>query len=104
VLYASFGAILAAGRLAFRRNLLAHLLQGVQLPEPVWARLTWAWIGFFAAMAAANWYVAFHFTTDAWVTFKVWGGIGLLLVFALLQGLWLARHMPDEPARQETPR
>ena len=104
VLYAMFGAILAVGRLAFGRNLLAHLLQGIVLPDPVWARLSWAWSCFFAAMAFANWYVAFHFTTDTWVNFKVWGGIGLFLAFALLQGLWLSRHLPDEPVRQETSR
>ncbi|HEX9278490.1 MAG TPA: septation protein A [Casimicrobiaceae bacterium] len=102
VLYAMFGVILAGGRLAFGRNLLSHLLHGIELPDAVWARLTWAWIAFFAAMAAANWYVAFHFTTDTWVNFKVWGGIGLFVVFALLQGVWLARHLPEEPVREKT--
>jgi intracellular septation protein len=47
-------------------------------------------------MGVANWYVAFHFPTDVWVNFKVWGGIGLFLVFALAQGLFLARHLPKE--------
>ena len=51
----------------------------------------------------ANWYVAFHFPTDTWVNFKVWGGIGLVLVFAVVQGLWLARHMQD-PAEPAPPR
>ncbi len=44
----------------------------------------------------ANWYVAFHFSTDTWVNFKVWGGIGLFLVFALAQGMLLARHVREE--------
>jgi intracellular septation protein len=63
--------------------------------------VTWSWVAFFVAMAVANWYVAFHFPTDTWVNFKVWGrhragprvrrGAG---------ALWLARHMqdPTEPA------
>jgi intracellular septation protein len=68
-------------------------MKEIELPAPVWTRLTWAWIGFFAAMAFANWYIAFHFPTDTWVNFKVWGGIGLFLVFALAQGLFLARHV-----------
>src|SRR6266536_910025 len=50
---------------------LSHALKGIELPDVVWSRLTWAWITFFAAMAVANWYVAFHFTTDTWVNFKV---------------------------------
>jgi intracellular septation protein len=49
-------------------------------------------------MALANWYVAFHFTTETWVNFKVWGGIGLFLLFALAQGVVLARHV-TEPSR-----
>jgi intracellular septation protein len=96
VLYAAFGAVLATGKLAFGRDLIAALLKDISLPAHVWTAVTWSWIAFFAAMAIANWYVAFHFTTDTWVNFKVWGGIGLFLVFALGQGLWLARHMTEE--------
>jgi intracellular septation protein len=92
-LYLAFGAILAAGKLVWRRDLLAVVMKEIELPAPIWTRLTWAWVGFFAAMALANWYVAFHFSTDAWVNFKVWGGIGLFLAFALVQGLLLARHV-----------
>jgi len=96
VLYALFGGILAVGKLAFRRDWIAVLLKDIALPAGVWSGVTWSWVAFFAAMATANWYVAFHFSTEAWVNFKVWGGIGLFLAFALAQGLWLAKHMPQE--------
>lgn len=96
VLYGMFGAVLAIGKLAFGRDLIAYVLKDVTLPAPVWSSVTWSWIGFFAAMAVANWYVAFNFTTDTWVNFKVWGGIGLFLAFALAQGVWLSRHLTEE--------
>ena len=96
VLYGLFGVVLAAGKLVFRRDLIAALLRDVTLPAPVWSAVTWSWVAFFAAMAVANWYVAFNFTTDTWVSFKVWGGIGLFLAFALAQGLWLSRHLVEE--------
>ena len=96
VLYGLFGMILAAGRLIFGRNLIAYVMQGVTLPETVWTRVTWSWVVFFAFMGTANWYVAFHFPTDTWVNFKVWGGIGLFLTFALAQGLFLSRHLVEE--------
>jgi intracellular septation protein len=96
VLYALFGLVLATGKVVFRRDLMAALLKDITLPAAVWSAVTWSWIGFFTAMAIANWYVAFHFSTDTWVNFKVWGGIGLFLVFAVAQGLWLSRHMPEE--------
>ena len=98
VLYLAFGGILAAGKLAWRRDLLAVVMKEITLPASIWTRLTWAWVGFFAAMAGANWYIAFHFSTDTWVNFKVWGGIGLFLVFALAQGLFLARHVIEPSA------
>ena len=93
-----FGAVLAAGKLVWRRDLLGYLMKDLHLPPAIWTRLTWSWVAFFAAMAAANWYVAFHFATDTWVNFKVWGGIGLFLAFALAQGVVLARYV-TEPSR-----
>jgi intracellular septation protein len=96
VLYGLFGAILAVGKIGFGRDLLAYLMKGVNLPPAIWTRLTWAWVAFFAFMGAANWYVAFHFSTDTWVMYKVWGGIGLFVLFAILQGIWLARHATTE--------
>jgi len=61
--------------------------------------VTWSWVLFFAAMGALNWYVAFHFSTDTWVNFKVFGGIGLFVLFAVAQVLVLARYMtePQKP-------
>jgi intracellular septation protein len=95
VLYVAFGLVLAIGKIAFRRDLLSLLLKDLTLPSEVWSRLTWSWVGFFAFMAIANWYVAFHFSLDTWVNFKVWGGIGLFLLFALAQGLVLARYVTE---------
>jgi intracellular septation protein len=97
VLYGLFGTILAVGRLGFGRNLISYVMQGIVLPEAVWTRVTWSWVAFFAFMAALNWYVAFHYPLDTWVNFKVWGGMGLFLVFALAQGMFLARHLQEEP-------
>ena len=98
VLYLSFAVILAAGKAIWRRDLLALVMKDIELPLPIWTRLTWSWVAFFVAMAATNWYVAFHYSTETWVDFKVWGGIGLFLLFALAQGVFLARHV-IEPQR-----
>jgi len=98
VLYALFGVILAVGKLGFGRDLLGYLMKGVVLPPPVWTRLTWAWVAFFAFMGVANWYVAFHYSEQTWVLYKVWGGIGLFLLFALAQGVWLSRYATEERA------
>jgi intracellular septation protein len=95
VLYGLFGLVLAVGKIGFRRDLIAALLKDITLPPGVWTGVTWSWTAFFAFMAVANWYVAFHFETETWVNFKVWGGIGLFLVFALAQGLVLSRYVTE---------
>ena len=97
VLYWMFSAALAGSALLFRRNLIRAMLAAqLQLPEPVWARLNWSWVGFFAFMGAANVVVAFNFTTDQWVNFKLFGGAGLMLLFVVGQALFLARHVQEE--------
>ena len=96
VLYWLFGAVLAGAMLAFRKNLIRRLLsEQMELPEPVWARLNWSWVGFFAFMGALNLYVAYNYSTDLWVNFKVFGGIGLMVAFVVGQSLVLAKHMQD---------
>jgi intracellular septation protein len=97
VLYWLFAAILATGALVFRKNLVRSIMEKqVSLPDPVWNRLLASWIGFFAAMGALNLYVAYNYSLDAWVNFKLFGGMGLMFVFVLLQGLMLARHVHDK--------
>ena len=98
VLYWLFGAVLAASALGFRKNLVrAMLAEQVQLPDAIWARLNLSWVGFFAFMGAANLYVAFNYPTDLWVNFKLFGGMGLMLLFIVAQSLYLARHVVEKP-------
>jgi intracellular septation protein len=96
VLYWLFAAALAGGVLLFRKNLIRMMLGAqMQLPEPVWARLNWSWTAFFAFMGAANLFVAYNFTTDQWVDFKLFGGVGLMVLFVLAQAMFLARHLEE---------
>jgi intracellular septation protein len=96
VLYWLFGAVLAGAALARRNLIRAMLSQQVQLPAPVWSRLNWAWVGFFVFMGTLNLYVAYNYSTDNWVTFKLFGGMGLMLLFVLAQALVLARYIEEK--------
>jgi intracellular septation protein len=97
VLYWLLGAVLGGAALFFRRNLVRIMLsEQVQLPDPVWNRLNWSWVGFFAFMGALNLYVAYNYSTDLWVNFKLFGGVGLMLGFVVVQALFLARHVEDK--------
>jgi intracellular septation protein len=96
-LYWLFGAVIAAAQLLFRRNLVRAMLgEQVRMPDGVWTRLSWSWAGFFTFMGAANLLVAYNFPTDTWVNFKLFGGMGLMLVFVVLQAVFLARHVEEK--------
>jgi intracellular septation protein len=86
----------------FGKNLLQALIgEQIELPRPVWQRLNLAWIVFFALMGIANLYVAYHYSTSVWATFKVFGLTGLMLLFMVAQGFYISRYLKDddEPPR-----
>ena len=98
-LYWAMALSFLVSQFLFGRNLLKLMLgQQLQLPEGVWLRLSLAWVAFFVGMGLLNLWVAFNFSTDTWVNFKLFGGIGLMLLFTLAQGLYIGRHLPDDEA------
>jgi intracellular septation protein len=97
MLYWVMGSAFALAPLLFGKNLLKLLLgEQLDLPAPIWQRLNLAWVAFFATMGLLNLWVAYSFATDTWVNFKLFGGLGLMLVFTIAQGLYLARYLPDD--------
>jgi len=66
--------------------------KNVSLPNPVWRRLNGSWSAFFLTLGAVNLYVVYAFDTDTWVNFKLFGMLGLTLVFVVAQGFYLYRH------------
>jgi len=98
VVYWLFGAGLAVAA-GFKKNLIRTMMERtIALPDVVWGRLLASWIAFFSVMGALNLFVAYNFSTDAWVNFKLFGGIGLMLAFVVLQALMLARYAEDRKA------
>lgn len=97
VLYWLMGGALAVGMLVFRKNFLKSLMGSqLELPEPAWRAMNWSWITFFAVMGALNLWVAFNYDTDTWVSFKLFGGLGLMGLFIVGQAIYLSsRYMKD---------
>lgn len=73
------------------KRIMGHALT---LPDAVWTRLNLAWIAFFLICGAANLFVAFTFQ-DIWVDFKVFGSLGMTVLFLVGQGVYLSRHLHD---------
>jgi intracellular septation protein len=99
VLYWAMAAGFWASATFWGKNALKAMLKDLPLPEPVWARLNWLWIGFFSLMGVLNIWVATYFSTSDWTNFKVFGSTGLMLIFMVGQGVYLSRHLPraEEP-------
>lgn len=99
VLYWLFAGIVLVGKWVFKRNLIQKVMGSqIQMPEPVWDKLSLSWATFFIVSGALNLYVAFsgHFTESQWVNFKVFGLMALLLVFVIAQSVWLSRYMKED--------
>src|SRR5690606_30660011 len=67
--------------------------QAVSMPAESWAKLNYAWVGFFVMSGLANLYVAYNFSEDAWVNFKLFGLLGLTIVFIIAQSFYLYRFI-----------
>lgn len=97
VLYWFFASTLLFSRALFGKNLMRSLLQEkMTLPDPVWHQLNLAWSGFFAVLGIVNLYVAFNYSLDAWVNFKLFGATSMMLVFILLQAAMLAKYVEKD--------
>ena len=71
----------------------------MNLPDSIWRVVNLSWVGFFSLMGVLNLWVAFNFPTSTWVNFKLFGGLGLMIVFVLVQALLLNPHIKPSTTR-----
>ena len=102
VLYWFFAIALLVTPLLFKKNLIKSMMsQQLELPDPVWTQLNFAWGGFFTLMGALNLYIAFNYPLEFWVNFKLFGFIGLMIVFVIIQSIYLSRYMKETEQESE---
>ncbi len=82
---------------AIERMLGANLT----LPQSIWRRINLGWVIFFLSLGGANLYVMSHFDRDTWVNFKLFGMLGLTVVFIVLQSIYLSRYMTETSLKKE---
>ncbi len=84
-----------------KKPLIQKMMESnVKLPKKIWLRLNLAWAIYFLVMGALNIYVAYHYDTDIWVNFKLFGGAGFMLIFVFIQAMYLTRHAIDQPTEE----
>jgi intracellular septation protein len=83
------------------KNLVQRMMESaVSLPAAIWARLNLAWVAFFIVMGALNLFVAYTMSEETWVNFKLFGMLGLTLLFIILQGVYLSKHISEEESQK----
>lgn len=102
VIYVLFSGALLVSQLILKKPLIQRMLgKELTLPDAVWGKLNVAWAIFFLLCGLANIYVAFWLPESVWVNFKVFGLTVLTLLFTLLSGIYIFRHMPEEEKEQK---
>ncbi|MHB1949725.1 MAG: septation protein A [Gammaproteobacteria bacterium] len=100
VVFWIFGTVLFLSHFVGKKPLMRRMLESVldgkaSLPDFIWSRLNIAWTVFFFILGTINIYVAYTFSTETWVNFKLYGILGLLFAFSFLQALYLSRYISE---------
>ena len=97
ILYWLFAGALAFSATVLKKNLIRQTMEEqLSLPEAVWRKLNWAWVAFLLGMGVANLAAMQAFSCDGWVSFKLYGLTGLMLLFVVGQGFLLSPYIEEE--------
>ena len=91
-----FGLVFLFSQWIGKAPIIQRLMgEQIELPSFVWKRLNLAWSLYFLLIGGVNLYVAYTFEESVWVNFKLFGMLGLTIVFILVQSVYLTRHLPQ---------
>ena len=97
IVNALFAAAFLGSQFIGKQTIIERIMgHAIQLPSRMWTRLNAIWIANFTVMAIANIYVVYNFSEEFWVDFKLFGTLGLTLVTAVGQAVWIAMNTSGE--------
>lgn len=97
-----FALVFLGSEFIGKKNIIRRMLESnLSLPDSIWTKLNIAWAGYFTVAGALNIYVAYSYSQETWVNFKVFGLLGLTFLFVIIQGLFLSKYIKDEPTETE---
>lgn len=101
IAYWLFAATFLGSHLIGDKVLIERMMgHAIQATRRIWTRLNLAWALFFIAMGFVNLYVAYNYDEPTWVNFKLFGLLGLTVLFVIAQGVVLARYIEEKPATE----
>ena len=102
VLYWIFSFIMIIGRLIFKKNFIYELLhKQMEAPSNIWGKMNIMWIIFFAAIGGLNLYIVYNYSTDVWVNFKLFGILGCMILFLVIQALMIAPYLKTDSSENQ---
>ncbi len=91
-----FGIAFLGSQFIGEKTIVERIMgSNISLPKPAWKTLNLAWVVFFLLMGVINLFVAYSFSEEVWVNFKLFGMLGLTLIFIIAQGIYLSRHIQE---------
>ncbi|KOO05444.1 septation protein A [Vibrio nereis] len=102
IVYIVFAVGLAISHAIGKSAIKGMLGKEIELPDAVWAKVTWAWVAFFSFCAGLNIYVAYELPLDVWVNFKVFGLLAATFGFTILTGIYVYKSMPKSLSKPES--
>ena len=91
-----FGIVFLSSHFIGKKTFIERMMSSnLTLPTLIWKRLNFSWAFFFIGVGFANVYVMYNYNTDDWVTFKTFIAPGLMVVFMVVQMLFLYKYIPD---------
>jgi intracellular septation protein len=100
VVYWILGLAMLISQYLGKKPLIQHMLniadKNIILPHKVWLRLSWSWVIFCVFIGCLNVYVIFHYSTNDWVDFKLFGILGITFIFFIGQTIYLIKHMKHD--------
>ncbi len=101
IIYWTLGALLISSHIIGKKPLIYRMLSDqIDLPKKLWKRINFSWGIFLLMLGCINIYVVYHYSTNAWVNFKLFGTLGLTLLFGIIQILYLLCYMKEEKRKQ----
>ncbi len=98
-----FGAAIIGSQFIGEKPLIERMMShAISVPKIIWTQINFGWGIFFLFVGLVNIYVAYNFSEETWVNFKLFGVLGLTFVFMIAQGIYLAKHaLPEEQEETE---
>jgi intracellular septation protein len=100
VIFWVFGLVFLISQFVGKKPIIQRMMEPMveeksKLPASIWRKMNLSWSIFFITLGTINIFIAYHFSTDTWVNFKLYGILGAIIIFSFLQAICLSKHMTD---------